>query len=168
MSGPAKAPAAPRWAAWVTLPLVLAGLAVSAYLTYVHYTEPTALSCPDTGAINCVKVTTSPESMLFGTIPVAVTGLPFFLAMGVLCLPRAWRSPSLLVQRLRLSGAAAGVGMVVYLVFVEAVQVHAICLWCTAVHAIAFLLFVAVLAASVLDAGPAAATSERRRVPAAR
>ena len=148
------AAAAPRWAAPVTLALGVAGLAVSAYLTYVHYTEPTALSCPDTGVVNCVKVTTSPQSMLFGTIPVAVSGLVFFVGMGLLCLPAAWRSPVLLVQRLRLAGAVGGVGMVLYLVYAEAVQVGAICLWCTAVHVIAFLLFVAVLAATVLTTEP--------------
>jgi uncharacterized membrane protein len=139
----------PRWAPLVTLPLTVAGLAVSTYLTYVHYTEPTALSCPDTGVINCTKVTTSPESMLFGHIPVALTGAVFFLGMTVLCLPAMWRRPERIVAWARLAGAVAGVVMVVWLVYVELVRVDAICLWCTVVHVIAFALFVAIVAATV-------------------
>jgi uncharacterized membrane protein len=37
--------------------------------------------------------------------------------------------------------------MVGYLVFVETVQLKAICLYCTAVHIVTFVLFLAVLAA---------------------
>jgi uncharacterized membrane protein len=136
----------PRWAPWVTLPLTVAGLGVSSYLTYVHYTEPTQLTCPDTGVINCTKVTTSSWSMV-GPVPVAVLGLVFFVAMAVLCLPAAWRSSDPRITRARLAGAVAGVVGVVYLVAAEVLALHAICLWCTAVHVISFLLFVAVLAA---------------------
>jgi uncharacterized membrane protein len=143
-------PVAPRWASPVTLMLSLVGLAVSAYLTFVHYTTPTALSCPNTGLINCVKVTTSPQSMLFGTIPVAVTGLAYFAAMTALTTPWAWRTVSPLLRAGRLAAAVAGIGMVCYLVYVELVVVDAICLWCTAVHVLTFMLFVAVLAATVL------------------
>ena len=45
-----------------------------------------ALVCSDTGAINCTKVTTSPQSVIFG-IPVAVLGLAYFVPMIALCLP---------------------------------------------------------------------------------
>ena len=141
----------PGWAPLATLPLALAGLGMSAYLTYVHYTEPTALSCPDTGVVNCTRVTTSPESMLFGVVPVALAGLIFFAAMTVLCLPTLWRRREAVVAALRVIGAVGGVGMVVWLVYVEALRVHAICLWCTAVHVIAFGLFVTVLAATVWE-----------------
>lgn len=131
------------------LALALAGLGLSTYLTWVHYTEPRALSCPDTGVINCTKVTTSPESMIFGVIPVALAGALYFLAMTALVVPASWRSRSQLVHTARLLGAVAGIGMVCYLVYVEAVVVHAICLYCTAVHAITFILFVAILAAAL-------------------
>lgn len=143
---------APRWAAAVTLPLSVLGLALSTYLTYVHYAEPRALSCPDTGAINCTKVTTSPESMLFGFFPVALAGALFFVGISALMLPVAWRSTSRVVGWLRLGGAVAGVGMVAYLVYVEAVVVKALCLYCTGVHVIMFVLFVAVLAAWLFPA----------------
>jgi uncharacterized membrane protein len=138
-----------RWAPAVTLPLALTGLGLSAYLTWVHYAEPRALSCPDTGVINCTKVTTSTESMIFGVIPVALTGAVYFLAMTGLTVPPAWRARSPWLRRARLAGVLAGVGMVCYLVYVEAVVVHAICLYCTAVHVATVALFVAVLAATL-------------------
>lgn len=141
----------PRWRAAVTLPLALMGLGLSSYLTWVHYADPRALSCSDTGVINCTKVTTSPESMIFGVIPVALLGALYFLAMTGLTLPGAWRSSGALVWRVRLGGVIAGIGMVCYLVYVEAAIVHAICLYCTAVHVVTLSLFVAVLAATVLS-----------------
>jgi uncharacterized membrane protein len=165
--GDASPSRAPRWAPVVTVPLALAGLGVSAYLTWMHYAEPRALSCPDTGVVNCTKVTTSPESMLFGVIPVAVAGVVFFVVMTGLVLPVAWRpSVSRWVGRARLGGSVAGVGMVAYLVYVEAAVVHALCLWCTAVHVVMFALFVAVLAATLLvplDDGETQVAREIRR-----
>ena len=143
-------PAAPRWASPLTLLLAVAGLGLSTYLTYVHYAEPRSLSCPDTGVINCTKVTTSPESVLFGFLPVALAGALYFLAMAALVTPWAWRGRSRLVPAARIVGAVGGVGMVCYLIYVEAVVVHALCLWCTVVHVIAFALFIAVLAAALL------------------
>jgi uncharacterized membrane protein len=142
----------PRWATAVTLPLAVLGLALSTYLTYVHYSDPRALSCPDTGVINCTKVTTSPESVLLGFLPVALAGALYFLVVTVLVLPAAWRARSVAVARLRIAAAVAGVGMVCYLVYVEAVKVHALCLYCTGVHVITFLLFVAILGTWI--AGP--------------
>ena len=62
-------PVRPRWVTPVTLALSLAGLGVSSYLSVVHYTEPTALSCPDTGVVNFLKVTTSAQSTV-GPVPV--------------------------------------------------------------------------------------------------
>lgn len=148
MADPAGDARAPRWAAPVTLALSVAGVVVSAYLTFVHYTEPTALSCPDNGAINCTKVITSPQSMVLG-IPVAVLGVVFFVVMLALCSPWAWRSVRREVTWARMTGVAVGIGWVLYLVGVELLSVHAICLWCTAVHLLTFGLFVAVLAASL-------------------
>jgi uncharacterized membrane protein len=139
---------APRWAARVTLPLGLAGLGLSTYLTVVHYTEPTSLSCPNTGIVNCTRVTTSDQAMLFGHVPVALTGAVFFLGMTLMLLPMAWRATSAVWSAARLIAAVAGMGMVVWLVYAEAVILHTLCLWCTAVHLVMFALFVAVIAAT--------------------
>ena len=136
-----------RWAPRLTLPLTVAGLGLSTYLTWEHYSTGTTLSCPDTGVVNCLKVTTSAQSMVGGVVPVALLGAIFFAAMAALCLPPLWATQRQWVQWLRLGGAVSGIGMVLYLVGVELVVVRAICLWCTAVHVITFGLFVAVLTA---------------------
>jgi uncharacterized membrane protein len=147
---PAASPFSP-WAGWLTGALALIGFGIAAYLTYVHFTNPAQLSCPATGHVDCLKVTTSSQSEIFGHIPVAVTGLAYFFGMLLLVNPWAWsaRAPQW-VSPLRIAGVVSGVGMVAYLVFVEAVQLHAICLWCTGVHVVTFLLFLAVLSAYLL------------------
>ena len=127
----------------VSLLLCVAGLAVAGYLTYEHYTSSTTLSCPSTGAIDCLKVTTSSYSGIVG-IPVALLGLLYFAAMIPLCLPVAWRSPSAALLWLRVGASLVGVGLVVYLVWAELFRIDAICLWCSAVHVITVLLFIVV------------------------
>src|SRR6478735_11682122 len=83
-------PAVPRWVPVTSTVLAVAGLAVAGYLTVEHFTSSTTLACPETGVINCQKVTTSAQSAVFG-IPVAVLGLLFFVVMLPACLPAAWR-----------------------------------------------------------------------------
>jgi uncharacterized membrane protein len=139
----------PGWVAPVTLALAAAGLAVSAYLTLTHYTTTVRLACSTTGAIDCVKVTTSPQSMIAG-VPVAVLGVVFFVVAAALCLPVAWRSQAPTVRVARIGWMVAGVVMVLHLVYAELFQIDAICLWCTTVHVITVILFAAVLVAEAL------------------
>jgi uncharacterized membrane protein len=148
-SGGRTAVSAPRWAGPASLTLAVLGLLVSAYLTYEHYSSSASLACPDTGAINCVKVTTSSYATFLGA-PVALLGLLFFVAMVALTLPAAWRSTSPWVHRARLAGVIGGALFVLYLVWVELFKVDAICLWCTAVHVITVALFAVVALASAL------------------
>lgn len=140
----------PAWVAPVTLALATAGLAVSAYLTLVHYTTTVKLACSTTGVVNCEKVTTSPQSMLAG-VPVALLGVVFFVVAGALCLPVAWRSQAQAVRVARIGWMVAGVAMVLHLVYAELFQIDAVCLWCTSVHVITVILFAAVLVAEALS-----------------
>jgi uncharacterized membrane protein len=149
--GPADPPVRPA-AAWVqltTLTLSLAGLAISGYLTVAHYTTTVPVSCPATGIVNCEKVTTSPESVLFGVLPLAVLGLIFFGVMVVLNSPRAWRSGWAAIGWARLAALAGGVAFVLYLIYTELFTLDAICLWCTSIHVITLLLFVLVMPTAV-------------------
>ncbi|HET6153799.1 MAG TPA: vitamin K epoxide reductase family protein [Marmoricola sp.] len=138
---------APRWAAPVSLFLTVIGLGISIYLTYEHYTSSKTLACSDNGKINCLKVTTSSYSKIFGVIPVSDLGLVFFIAMVALCLPVMWRSENPLIARLRLGGCLVGLVSALYLISVEIFGVDAICLWCTGVHVVTFLLFITVMLA---------------------
>ena len=54
-----------RWQPIATLILSIAGLGVATYLTITHF-DKVALVCSNSGAINCAKVTTSPQSYVFG------------------------------------------------------------------------------------------------------
>lgn len=128
------------WLPWTTLVLSVAGVAVAAYLTYEHFTAGTTLACPDTGVVNCLKVTSSEYSKLFG-IPVALLGLLFFVGMTALSVPPLWRTTSPWPSRLRLAAVVVGVVFVCYLIWAELFQIDAICLWCTVVHGLTLVLF---------------------------
>jgi uncharacterized membrane protein len=141
------------WVPLTSLVLAVAGLGVAIYLTIEHFTSSTTLACPDTGALNCLKVTTSEQSALFG-IPVAVLGLVYFVVMIAASLPLFWRSVRPEVRYGRLLFTAVGVLFVFYLVFAELFTLHAICLWCTAVHVLAVALFaVTAIATAYADPG---------------
>lgn len=111
----------------------ITGLVVSTYLTIEHFTSSTTLACPDTGRVNCAKVTSSSYSTVVG-VPVALLGLLFFLALLPLLTPTAWGATSSWVRRARLAMVTVGLVFVLYLVWAELFRIHAICLWCTAVH----------------------------------
>lgn len=142
----------PRWIVPSTLLASAAGLGVSIYLTIAHYTATVTLACPETGTINCEKVTTSPESMVFG-IPVAVLGLVYFVAMLGLNSPWAWRGAVPQVRWLRLGAAVTGICFVMWLVYAELFDVDAICLWCTSVHVINLILFSLIVMGTAATAG---------------
>ena len=130
----------PLWMQLTTFVLALAGLGVSIYLTVAHFTESALAGCSESGAINCIKVTTSPQSYVFG-IPVAVLGLAFYVAMVALMSPWAWRSTRREIHLIRLASLVVGIGFVLYLLYAELFTIGAICLYCTSVLAITFVLF---------------------------
>ncbi len=135
-----------RWQPITTLVLSIAGLGIATYLTITHF-DKVALVCSDNGAINCAKVTSSPQSVIFG-IPVAMLGLAFFVPMIALCLPVAWRTADRRVHLARLILSITGVGMIIYLISAEFFVIKAICLWCSGVHVITFILFVIIVTTS--------------------
>ena len=157
--------AAPLWQQMSTLTLSVGGLGVSLYLTVAHYTSSVTLACPDTGVVNCEKVITSPQSMLFGAFPVATLGLVFYVAMVALTTPWAWRAPWPAVRWARLGGLAAGIAFVLYLVYTELFTLDAICLWCTSVHVITLLLFALVVVSATASPETGGLSRRNRTVP---
>jgi uncharacterized membrane protein len=142
-----------RWQPIVTLILSICGLGVATYLTITHYDTHVSLVCADNGAINCEKVTTSPQSVVFG-IPVAVLGLAFFLPMIAMCLPAAWRSADRRIHLARLIVSVIGIGTIIYLLIAELFIIKAICLWCSGIHVITFILFVIIVTATPIVLTP--------------
>ena len=135
-----------RWQPITTLLLSLFGFGVSIYLTITHF-SPHALVCVSNSTFNCEKVTTSPQSEVFG-IPVAMLGLFYFVPMFALCSPMAWRSTDRRIHLARLALSIVGVGMILYLIIAELFIIKAICLWCSSVHLVTFILFIIVVTSS--------------------
>lgn len=123
------------------------GIADTLYLTIAHYTQAVTLACPDTGFINCAKVTSSSYSEIFG-IPAAVLGLVFFIVLFILGLPFLWSKKYSWLTLPRQIFVGIGLLSVFWFVYVEIHYLHAICLYCTGVHILTFLSFIAILIAS--------------------
>lgn len=155
VSRAAPVPHPPAWLWISTLALSLLALGVSVYLTIEHYTGSTTLAC-SASLGNCLKVTTSPESVVFGVFPVAVLGLAFYVFLTAITTPWAWRSSRPQIRWVRLCSVIVGIGFVMYLIYTELFTLDAICPWCTSVHVVTFVLFALI----VYD------TTFRRAVPA--
>ena len=150
------------WLQLTTFALALAGLGVSIYLTIAHFTESTLAGCSETkGLVNCTKVTTSAQSYVFG-IPVAVLGLAFYLFAVAVMSPWAWRAARREIHLVRIASLVVGIGFVLYLLYAELFIIGSICLYCTSVHVITFLLFVLTMfAAAAWGLKPGAAWPQR-------
>jgi uncharacterized membrane protein len=135
------APAFPLPYRLARLLLAGAGLAISAYLTALHYDRAIPLVCTAGGRIDCGAVLTSPSSQVFG-LPVALFGVAWFFLAGTLVLAHDRPGAPAWLRHATLAWMLAGCGAVVYLVYAELALVGHICLWCTAVHVLVLALFV--------------------------
>jgi len=112
------------------LALSLAGVAISIYLTLLHYAGVTP-ACPSSGPVDCEAVLSSSYAVIAGTsIPTSAAGIAWFAVSAVLW---GWRA-----GLLHLLWSAIGLATALYLVFVELVVLRVICLWCTAAHVLVF------------------------------
>jgi uncharacterized membrane protein len=104
--------------------IVVVGVAVAAYLTYVHYAGLQPFCAGGSGG--CERVQSSSYAKLAG-IPVAVLGLAGYVAIAV--------ALSAAGERAQLAAAAlavTGFGVSAYLTYLELFVIHAICQWCVA------------------------------------
>jgi len=148
--------AQPWWLQVTSFVLAIGGLVISAYETYAHFNGSHLAGCPTggNGTFNCTAVITSPQSMVFGVIPVAVLGLAFYVAAVPLFSPWAWRVQRREVHLIRLGSAIIGMGFVMYLIYAELYQIGDICEYCTGVHIVTFLLFcITVFSAAIWGLG---------------
>jgi uncharacterized membrane protein len=158
---PEDMPPLSRWLPWTMLALSLAGLGLSIYLTIVEL-EPSALFCASGGGtIDCATVLQSAEGHIFG-IPVAYFGLAFFVYLVALNTPWAWQRPETWVRQLRLVSIIVGMCFVLYLVYAELIEIGHICIYCTSVHAVTFVMFVLIVFDSTFRRAPVTAATQRR------
>ncbi len=134
-----------RLFAWLTAAAGVSGAAVSVYLTVVHFST-IPLVCSTSGAIDCERVLSSGFAVIGGSaLPTSVSGIVWFsVSAGLAIVQLAARgSPPLL--RVQLAWSVIGLATVIGLVFVEIVLLGAVCLWCTAAHALVIVTFVLVI-----------------------
>ena len=136
------------------------GLGLALYLTIEHYSATPSYACPVNSVLDCAKVTSSSYSSFMG-VPVAPMGLVYFLVSIPLHLPVAWRSTVKWVGIARWVWVALGMASVFWLIRAE-LELEAMCLYCTGVHVVTFLLLVLVALGSgmrpiVIDDDDAAA-----------
>jgi uncharacterized membrane protein len=104
------------------LALAVLGLAVAAYLTYVHYS---GVKPACTAGQSCLKVQTSQWSHLAG-VPVALIGL-----IGYVTIVASLLLPDREETRLGTLGLTLiGFGFSAYLTYRELFSIHAVCEWC--------------------------------------
>jgi len=101
--------------------VAVAGIAVSAYLTWVHY-HPGALVCTSGGG--CETVQHSHYAVLLG-VPIALYGLIAWVAVLGLV---AWDTE--LARALVAAIAVSALGFAAYLVILQLIVIHAVCVWC--------------------------------------
>jgi len=118
----------PAWQRWAIPALVVVGLGVSGYLSYIEFTHTLAI-CGPVG--NCNLVQTSPYARLAG-VPVAVLGFLAYLAIGALWALAEFGDGWLAeLAPLGLLGLATfGTAFSAYLTFLEPFVIKAVCMWC--------------------------------------
>ncbi|KAA3647291.1 MAG: vitamin K epoxide reductase [Chloroflexi bacterium] len=117
------------WPVWVLPILLLVGLFVAGYMSYVEITRTDAV-CGPVG--DCNTVQQSPYARLFGVLPIGVFGILGYLIIGAVWLysmygPKEQQPAStLLLWALGIFGTLFSV----YLTFLEPFVIGATCAWC--------------------------------------
>ncbi|HEY1350690.1 MAG TPA: vitamin K epoxide reductase family protein [Ktedonobacteraceae bacterium] len=131
----------------ILLILALLGTGDAIYLTLVHYNSQVELACPENAVFNCTRVTSSVYAYVPGTaVPISLPGLAWCLVAAALALAGLCLGARRLWLRLtQFAWTLLGLLTVLYLVYVEIVLLHSICLWCTVLHLLILLMFLLTL-----------------------
>lgn len=118
----------PVWADWLIPVVIVFGIGVAGYLSYVE-TQEVAAVCGPVGDCNAVQ--NSPYATLLGILPVGVLGLLGYLGLLVAWLARKY------LPRLEKIAAMAFLYMALfavvfslYLTYLEPFVIKAVCMWC--------------------------------------
>lgn len=118
------------WLNTAQLILIVAGIGIASYLTYVKLFDVKPY-CAGVG--NCEAVQSSPYAMLFG-VPVAIWGLLSYLGLLALFLVKRsdWRGFGHLARQVTFLATLVGVMYSAYLTYLELFVINEICPWCVA------------------------------------
>lgn len=118
----------PAWVDWAIPILVVVGIAVASYLSYIE-THSVSAVCGPIG--DCNTVQQNPYARLFGFLPIGILGLLGYLGMLI-----AWlvRKTVRSLERPAAMGfwamAFFAVVFSLYLTYLEPFVIRAVCLWC--------------------------------------
>jgi uncharacterized membrane protein len=114
---------------WLIPLLLLIGLGVAGYLSYIEVGEKQAI-CGPIG--NCNEVQNSAYAKLFGILPIGVLGMIGYITMLI-----AWGVWKFGPKKMHMLGALAlwgmslfGIAFSIYLTFLEPFVIGATCMWC--------------------------------------
>lgn len=119
---------------WILLFFIILGFSDSVFLTWEHYTL-SSIGCPISPWINCLAVTTSKYSEIFG-IPLALLGSIYYLFMFFF-LSRKQK----MFNHFLLITSSFGVLFSLYLIYIQAFAIGLFCLYCLASALISFIIF---------------------------
>jgi len=123
----------------ISLLLILIGMSITGYLSYIHYSGNEA-TCPLQPSLDCNAVLNSSYSTAVG-IPVAVLGFATYLILLV-CLLIHEQKESKQNDRILLTLPAFGVMAAGFYTTLMLFRLGAICIWCEGSHLIMLILFV--------------------------
>ena len=105
------------------------GIAVSAYLTWVHYSGSLAF-CVGVGGCETVQASRYAD---IGPLPVAALGLAGFIAIAAVTASRLRPDPPTWTLTALFTMALAGALYAAYLTYLELFVIGAVCPWCVIV-----------------------------------
>lgn len=118
----------PKWSDWLIPTLIIIGIGVAAYLSYVE-TQAVEAVCGPVG--DCNTVQQSRYATLFGFLPVGVLGLLGYLGMLAAWLARKYLPKFAKPADLAFFGMAFfAVIFSLYLTYLEPFVIRAVCIWC--------------------------------------
>jgi uncharacterized membrane protein len=118
----------PNWADWLIPALIIIGIGVAAYLSYVE-TQSVEAICGPVG--DCNTVQQSRYATLFGVLPVGVFGLLGYFALLAAWLTRKHLPKFAKPADLAFFGMAVfAVIFSLYLTYLEPFVIGAVCIWC--------------------------------------
>jgi uncharacterized membrane protein len=138
------------WLDRVQLLLLVAGIGIASYLTYVKLFDVKPY-CAGVG--NCEAVQSSPYAELVG-VPVAIWGLLSYLGLLALFLVKRldWQGWGHLARQATFLATLVGVMYSAYLTYLELFVIYEICPWCVASAIVMTALFaLAIVDVFVLD-----------------
>lgn len=128
--GKSSHPLVTGWYTWSIPILIIAGLAVSGYLTFVESQGGGGVVCGPLGG--CEEVQTSKYATLFGFLPVGLLG--FLGNIAILAAWIIWQFGSMNLKKLAALAmwgmCVFGVLFSIYLTFLEPFVIGATCMWC--------------------------------------